>query len=326
MEIKHKKGIIFKEKEELFVDAFGIKNKKALITHAHTDHAKATKSNTYYMTKETAALIKAKEKGIETKETKIGEKFEIGEFYCTLHNSGHILGSTQLQIENSTNIVFTSDFKLEDSIILKGAEIIPTETLIIETTFGSPEYVFPKREQVYEQIMLWANKAIANNNFVILGGYSTGKAQELTKFCNEFLGETPIVHEKIYEQNKVYENQGINLGEYIKLDNNLKQGNILIYPPHLINDHMIFALKHQLQKKVEVAITTGWIYTTKYKTFPLSDHADFNSLLKYVKESEPKIVLTTHGFEEEFAHAIRKKLGINAKPLSKAEQKTLQEF
>ncbi len=326
MEIKHKNGIIFKEKEELFVDASGIKGKKALITHAHSDHAKTTKANTYYMTKETAELIKTQEKGIETKEIKTGQKFQIGEFYCTLHNSGHILGSTQLQIANSTNTVFTSDFKLEDSIILKGAEIIPSETLIIETTFGSPEYNFPKREKIYEEMMIWANKAITNNDFIILGGYSTGKAQELTKFCNEFLGEAPVVHQKIFEQNKVYENQGIKLGDYIKLDHNLDQANILICPPHLINDNLIFALKHQIRKKIEIAIATGWVYSTKYKVFPLSDHADFNSLLKYVKESEPKMVYTTHGFEEEFAHAIRKKLGINAKPLSKAEQKTLQEF
>lgn len=326
MEIKHKKGIVFKEKEELFVDAAGIKGKKAIITHAHSDHAKATKSNTYYITEETAALIKAEEKGIEIEKIPLGKKFSVGEFYCTLHNSGHILGATQLQIANSTNIVFTSDFKLEDSIILKGAEIIPSETLIIETTFGSPEYSFPKREQIYEEIMLWANKAIHENKFIILGGYSTGKAQELTKFCNEFLGETPLVHEKVFEQNKTYEKLGIKLGNYIKLEHNLNEANILIYPPHLINDHLIFALRHQMNKKIEVAIATGWIHTTKYKTFPLSDHADFNSLIRYVKESEPKLVLTTHGFEEEFAHAIIKKIGINSKPLSKLEQKNLNEF
>ena len=325
MEISHEKGIYFKAKDELFIDSHGIRNKEALITHAHSDHAKTSSTNTYYLTPETASLIQADEKTFKTKKIPFKKKFSLGEFECRFHSSGHILGSAQVEINNSTNCVLTSDFKLQKSILFDGAQILPSEILIIETTFGTPEYDFPKRDVVYEDMIKWMNYQLRDNKFIVLGGYSTGKAQELTKVVNEFLGETPLVYKKIFEQNQVYEKEGVKLGNYLELNNNLKDANILIVPPHLINDNLLEALQHQLGKKVEPAIATGW-GAYKYKCFPLSDHADYNALLRYVKDSDPKLVLTTHGFEQEFARSVRRKLGINARPLSKAGQKTITEY
>lgn len=326
MHITHKNGILFRDKEDLYVDASGLRGKNALITHAHSDHAKATKSNTYYLTRETALLMGAAEKNIKVKEMPFGAKFSLSGFDCCMRPSGHILGSAQIEVANGRQVVLTSDFKLQESILFKGAEILPSETLVIETTFGLPEFSFPKREDVYEDMIRWMHRAIGEGKFIVLGGYSTGKAQELTKIVNEFLGQVPIVHPKIFRQNKVYESEGVALGGYYELNHNLKDSNVLIYPPFLVNDDLLFALEHQLGKKVEAAIATGWNFRSKYKIFPLSDHADYNSLLRYVKESNPKLVLTTHGFEQEFANAVKRKLGINARPLSKGGQMGIGEF
>lgn len=311
---------------ELFVDASGIKEKEAVVTHAHSDHAKTSLTNTYYLTPQTASLLNCAQKNIAVSEIPFGKTFKVGEFSCKFHPSGHILGSAQLEVANGTEAVLTSDFKLQKSILFDGAEILPSEVLIIETTFGTPEYTFPEREEVYADIVKWSQAALAQKHFIVLGGYSTGKAQELTKIVNELLGQTPLVYKKVFEQNRAYESQGVKLGNYIELNHNLGDADILIMPPHLIDDNLILALSHQLKRKVSVAIATGWNTHSKYKTFPLSDHADFNSLMRYVKESSPKFVLTTHGFEEEFASAVQKKLGIAARPLSRGGQLALDEF
>ncbi|MFH1390757.1 MAG: MBL fold metallo-hydrolase RNA specificity domain-containing protein [Candidatus Diapherotrites archaeon] len=326
MQVLEKKGILFKDKTELFVDARGIRNKEALITHAHSDHAKTSLTNTYCMTPETASLIDAKNKKCGIKEIPFKKKFNIKEFECSFHPNGHILGSAQLKVSNEIDAVLTSDFKLQKSILFDGAEILPSEILVIESTFGIPEYSFPKREDVYEDMIKWMHSHLNKNNFIVLGGYSTGKAQELTKIVNEFLGETPLVHKKIFEQNKVYENEGVKLGNYLELNHNLNDANILIMPPHLINDDLLFALQHQIKRRVEPAIATGWKNHSKYKTFPVSDHSDFNGLIEYVKQSEPKLVLTTHGYEREFASYVQRRLKIPAKPLSESRQMILQEF
>lgn len=326
MRIIEDRGIVFKAEKELFVDAFGIKESAALITHAHSDHARPTPSNDYYLTPQTSSLIGARKKGLKLNEMPFGKKFEAEGFSCEFHPSGHILGSAQIEICNGSQAVLTSDFKLQDSILFKGAQILPSETLVIETTFGKPEYSFPKREDVYEKIAEWLRSALAQKKFVVLGGYSTGKAQELTKIVNEFVHERPLVYKKIFEQNKIYESHGVRLGDYLCLDHNLHEGSILIMPPHLIDDNLLLALQHQIGRKVEAAIATGWKGFSRHKTFPLSDHADFDSLMKYVEESSPKNVLTTHGFEQEFAKAVHRKLGIPAKPLCAEGQTGLNEF
>ncbi len=326
MQITHRNGIVFRANGELLVDAHGMRGKEALITHAHSDHARPSSSNTYFMTPQTRALLGADAGRQNMVGVPFGRKFSVGEFECTFHPSGHILGSAQLEVQNGVHAVLTSDFKLQKSILFEGAQILPSEILVIETTFGTPQYSFPERGQVYEDMIRWISRNISENRFTVLGGYSTGKAQELTKIVNEFLGETPLVYKKIFEQNRAYESQGIKLGNYTLLDHNLRDSNVLILPPHLIDDHLLSALSMQLGKKAEAAIATGWGGRSRYKSFPLSDHADFESLLRYVKESGPKLVLTTHGFEEEFARAVQRKLGICARPLSRKGQKTILEF
>ena len=326
MQISNKKGISFKDKTELFVDASGLRNTIGLITHAHSDHAKTSSTNTYYMTPETAALIDSDNKNCKIKKTPFEKKFSLNEFDCSFHNSGHILGSAQVAISNSKEVVLTSDFKLQKSILFDSAEILPSDILVIESTFGTPNFIFPKREIIYENMIKWINSALSKNSFVVLGGYATGKAQELTKIVTEFINETPLVHQKSFIQNNVYKKQGVKLGDYLELNHNLNEANILIIPPHLINDELLLALQHQLKRKVECAIATGWKRYSKYKTFPLSDHADFNSLIEYVKQSNPKLVLTTHGFEKEFASYVNRRLKIPAKSLSDSRQMILQEF
>ena len=328
MQVREKNGLVFSAgaSNELSVDASGLRGKNALITHAHSDHAKPSSSNTYFCTPETVSLIGSGSKSSVMKGIPFKKKFLVNGFECCFHSSGHILGSAQVEICNGSQAVLTSDLRLQKSVLFEGAEILPSETLVIETTFGSPEFVFPEREKVYEQIIRWAHFNLRENRFLVLGGYSTGKAQELTKIVNEFLGETPLVFKKIAEQNRVYEKHGVKLGPFFESDHNLRDSNVLIMPPHLIDDYLLLTLEHQLGKKVEAAIATGWKGFGHYKTFPLSDHADFNGLLHYVKESSPKLVLTTHGFKEQFARAVQRKLGIQARPLQVKGQKTLGEF
>ncbi len=316
---------------EFAVDPKGkAKAKTVCITHAHSDHARLSRkaSCEYWMTRETHSLIKCRGNGAKkVKELKYGKKIALNGFGVSLHNAGHILGSSQVKVEGKKNIVFTSDFKLSDSLVQKAAEVIPSDILVIETTFGLPEFSFPSRETMYKEIGKWVEKGVAQKRFLLLGGYAVGKAQELTKAVNEFTGEIPLVHETVFNANKVYESHGVKPGNYVKLDHNLKDFNVLIIPPHYVDYNLMQAVSLSIGKKVEAAFATGWRYGSGLaRVFHLSDHADFSQLLRYVKESNPKLVLTHHGFAEEFARAVKRKLGIEARPLGAKGQKTLNEF
>ncbi len=314
--------------QRLFVDAHGKRDETILITHAHSDHAKITKSNHYLMTPATAEMIKDDLRRPEQVQTRgFGKTFEANGFGVSFHEAGHIFGSAQVKIANGSTTVVTGDLKLQKSLVNEPAEILPADVLVLEATFGKPEYAFPPREKVYEDMMGWISHNLSRNHFIVLSGYATGKAQELTKFCNEFLDETPVVHEKIFARNQACEKHGLKLGDYLKLDHNLKDANILIVPPSLVDPHLFQIIEHFTGKKALSAMSTGQPGRRGFsKVFPLSDHADFGQLLSYVQQSAPKLVLTQYGFPRELAFHIRRKLGIPARPLDEKGQKTIGEY
>ena len=330
MDLFENKGFRFKN-ENFAIDPFNKKEKiNSIVTHAHLDHAGYSNDSKVFATKETLCLLDTVYKTpIESKQLTFGKKIKFENSQISLHDSGHIMGSSQVLIENGTSLAFTSDFKAENSIVQKGATQLKADILAIETTFGLPSFNFPPREKVYEEMANWVKQQLSFNNFVILSGYALGKAQELTKFCNDFLGIAPLVHEKIFENNKVYEKNNHKLGTYYKLNHNLNDSNILIMPPTLVNQHMLYALQFSMNKKISSAIATGWFYRKGHnKLFLLSDHADFDELLTYVENSEAKLVLTMHGYQKEFSRYVERRLKIPSRPINTVgkKQKVLVEF
>ncbi len=278
------------------------REEKAFISHGHADHVAINKTTEYICTPETAAIIKNRY-SLDAKfnATGFGKKIPLNGSTVSLHNSGHILGSAQVLVQGSKTVAVTSDFKMQDSLIQKGASPLQCDILVIESTFGMPCYQFPKRELVYEQIGSFV-KEKAKQGFVVLAGYSLGKAQELTKVVNEYAGISPLVHDSVFENNQVYEKFGVKLGPYIKLDHNLDESSVLIMPPSLVNHNLRQVLEYSLHKKIFSGMATGWSFRNGFnETFPLSDHADFSQLMDYVKQADPRLVITMHGSEREFA-------------------------
>jgi Cft2 family RNA processing exonuclease len=272
--------------------------------------------------KKTKVIENEKIKIIEKKtdEEKESEKIE-----AEFSPNGHIFGSVQsLFHDNGTSFGYTSDFRLNNSLLFKGAEPMRADVLVIETTFGLKEYSFPPSKEVISDMVGWVEKN-AKVGLVVLAGYSIGKAQELTKISNE-AGFVPTVHESIFYANKACSKNGLNLGNYTLLDNNLKDHNVVIVPPQLVDHHLVSVLEKFGKRKVVTALATGWKQRAFFnKVFPLSDHSDFNELVEYVKLANPKLVLTTHGEADSFARHLTR-IGFNAKPLEGSEQKTMTEF
>jgi len=300
---------------------------KAIVTHGHSDHVSPNKLTKYICSPETLDLVEARGKQTTNfSPLKFGKKLSLNEASISLHNSGHILGSAQVLVEGQKTIGVTSDFKLQDSLIQKGASPLKCDILVAECTFGLPSYQFPKREEVYQQIGSFV-KEKSKKGFVVLAGYALGKAQELTKVVNEYAGLAPLVHESIYKNNKVYEKHRVKLGNYLELDHNLSESPVLIMPPSLVNHNLLQVLEFSLHKKIFSGMATGWQFRNGLNTsFPLSDHADFQQLTEYVKQAEPKMVITMHGFEREFANYVQRRLGIAARPLGEKGQKRILEY
>lgn len=330
MRVFEEKGICV-EKSSFRIDPDSSKGAQNLvITHAHSDHVKFNRNTDVYATPETLSLIDANYREVrKAHPMQFGKKKKFDSFEFSLHNSGHILGSAQVLVEGDQTVLVTSDFKSQDSLVSKAAKPRDCDTLVIETTFGLPEYCFPAREEVYGEMEKWCRSELSEGNKIVLAGYSTGKSQELTAFSNKFLDIEPIVHEKIFKNNKIYEEHGTKLGKYLEMDHNLKESDVLILPPSLCKPHLLQALQFSTKREISSAMATGWNFRSHFdQVFNLSDHSSFNQLMDFVEQSNPKQVFTMHGFCSEFARSVKRQLKIPAKPFSNSKkgQSCLVEF
>jgi Cft2 family RNA processing exonuclease len=304
------------------------KSKTVFFTHAHSDHVKFSKKSEFFATQQTIELI---EKRFSNKNLPLFSnipffsKKKFDGFEIELFPNGHILGSSQVKIVgDNQEVLITSDFRVQDSLLFKGAKPINSDVLVLETTFGSPVYNFPSYDDVFSEMVSWISKE-AKAKLVILSGYSLGKAQELTRISNE-AGFIPLVHDSIFEMNKIYSQNNIDLGKYELLNHNIKDHSVLILPPQLVNKFLLPTLREIESRKIVSALATGWSFGNCFdKTFPLSNHADYDDLLYDVKQVNPKLVLTDHGFCEEFSRKLNR-LGYNSKPLKQHNQRFLNDY
>ena len=194
----------------------------------------------------------------------------------------------------------------------------------METTFGLSRYRFPPTEQVIGQVVAFCREAIENGHVPVLLGYSLGKAQEI--LCSlEGAGLIPMLHGSVYQMTRIYEQFGQSFCKYVRYNTNDVAGKVLICPPSANRSRML----EKIARK-RVAMISGWavdpnaVYRYQVDAaFPLSDHADYNDLVRYVDLVQPKRVFTLHGFAAEFARNLRER-GIEAWALSAENQMELK--
>ena len=302
-------------------------NDYSLVTHGHSDHISITNQK-IFTTKETSALINLCTKREMSYSFVNGNVLDLTDnIKLSAFDAGHILGSKMFYLESKDkSVLYTGDFKLQDSLLLNAAKPIEADILIIETTFGKKEFSFPRREKIYDDFSEMIRKDITNNKLVLIGAYSLGKSQELIRFVNDYLKETPLVTKKAFDFSKVYEDFNVSLGKYELLNHNISEYNILIVPMNLINKDLIKSLEHQQNRKVSSYLATGWKHYRSGKCIPISDHCDYNDLLEFVRAVKPKKVFTMHGFSEDFSKKINKELGIWSKPIQDLNQISIFDF
>jgi putative mRNA 3-end processing factor len=216
---------------------------------------------------------------------------------------------------------------MEEGLTVKGASVESCDYLLMESTYASPSTAFPPREKVREEMVKWVRKE-SELNTVILGGYSTGKAQELVAALNQ-AGIVPLVHPRIERVCTVYERFGVGL-ERVPLNSEegeaLKRGNFVgVMPFHMVNRELAYSVSRLCGKGVATALATGWASTFHYpvdRVFQLSDHADFGEMLDYLERARPGKVYCCYGEGEYLAKALRSR-GYDASPFSEGAQRTL---
>ena len=279
---------------------------RSFVSHAHSDHI--ARHHEILCTPATARFLRARIPGRRVvTELPFGQPHAL-EFgvTATLHAAGHILGSSQILFESAEHgsLLYTGDFKLNPGLAAEPCSVPRADTLIMETTFALPRYVFPPEEEVAAQIIAFCQQALAEGATPALLCYSLGKSQEVLRALLP-AGVPVMLHAETYRLTRIYEGFGVDFPAFREFNAREVAGHVVICPPH--NRGLLNRIPG-----VRTAVVTGWaldpgaIFRHRCQAaFPLSDHADYPSLLRFVEQEQPKRVLTLHGFAREFAADLR---------------------
>jgi DNA ligase-1 len=295
---------------------------RSFVSHAHFDHLAAHRE--ILCSPGTARLMRARLPADRIEHVlPFGQTEQLTpECAVTLHPAGHIFGSAQSLLNHAQHgtLLYTGDFKLRPGLSAEPCATPHADVLIMETTFGKPQYVFPPTADVLADILRFCSTALQDGETPVLFGYSLGKSQELLSSLAS--AKLPVMlHPATFRLTKVYEELGLTFPPYREFSAAEIAGHVVICPPQQPGSAFLKKIPRR-----RTAVITGWALDAsaiyRYQcdaAFPLSDHADFPDLLRFVELVRPKQVFTLHGFASEFARTLRDR-GVEAWAIGEANQ------
>lgn len=289
----------------------------AIITHAHSDHAKPGCKH-YLAHKDSASILRLRlGNDISLQTVDYGEKFSINGVQFSLHPAGHVIGSAQIRVEHKGEVwVASGDYKVQDDYFSAAFEPVRCHTFITESTFGLPIYKWRPQREVMNDIREWWKENQLQDKASVLMGYALGKMQRLVKNLQPF-DQKVFAHGAIFNVNEQLRAAGYDL-PYIPrvtsdIDKKEYRGALILGTSSSLNTPWL--------KRFEPYSTgycSGWMAVRGAKNrrsvdrgFVLSDHADWNELNWAVAETGAEHVYVTHGYTDTFARWLNEK-GIEA--------------
>jgi putative mRNA 3-end processing factor len=294
---------------------------RAVITHGHSDHARAG-HGAVLATQETLDIMRLRygdNFAGSTQAVRYGEEVALGGVAIKFHPAGHVLGSAQIAVTaNGTRIVASGDYKDAPDPTCAPFEVVPCDVFISEATFGLP--VFRHGNAADEVKKLLASAKLFPERAHLIGAYSLGKAQRVIALIREAGYDAPIyLHGAMETITQYYASRGIGLGELRAVRGTKKAelaGAIAIAPPSATSDIWTRRFPDPV-----TAFASGWMRVRARARqggieLPLviSDHADWDGLTATILATGAGEIWVTHGQEDALVHWCKSQ-GLAARPL-----------
>jgi putative mRNA 3-end processing factor len=280
---------------------------KAIITHAHSDHAKAGHKH-YLCHPASKPLLQWRlGAGLSIDTAEWNETVMINGVKISLHPAGHIIGSSQVRIEYKDEVwVFSGDYKTENDGISGEFEPVRCHTFISESTFGLPIYQWKSQAEIFASIQDWIKDNQASGKTSVLIAYSLGKAQRIMKAISGVTDKI-FVHGAVWNMHEALLNAGYDLPAVQRVTPDIPKEQyknaVIVAPPSA--DGTTWMKKFS---PYSVGVCSGWMQVrgnlrrrNADAGFALSDHADWKGLLQAVKATGAEKVFVTHGFQAAFS-------------------------
>ena len=292
---------------------------RAVITHAHSDHARP--GNGHYLAHHDSAPILRRRLGadITLQTLAYGQAIEHHGVKLSLLPAGHVLGSAQLRLEHDGQVwVASGDYKLENDGTCAPFEPVRCHTFITESTFGLPIYRWPSQPELFAEINSWWRRNAEAGRPSVLYAYALGKAQRLLHGVDAGIG--PIIsHGAVEPINEIYRAAGVALPPTLavsdpSLNKALLGRALVIAPPSAARSPWLRRFGEHSD-----AFASGWMQLRGARRrrgvdrgFVMSDHADWPGLQQAIRATGAERVLVTHGSVDVMVRWLREDLGLQA--------------
>lgn len=275
---------------------------RAVITHAHSDHAR-TGNQHYLATPQSEGVLRARLGDIRLQTMDYGDSTTINGVKVSLHPAGHVLGSAQVRIEYRGEVwVASGDYKLEADGTCLPFEPVRCDTFITESTFGLPIYRWPSTEELTADVNNWWRANAAAGKASVLFCYAFGKAQRILHGVDPTIGPI-VVHGAVANLNDVYRATGVQLPHAFRVselpaDKSVDVSQSLVLaPPSAQGTTWLKRFGNYTD-----AFASGWMLVRGARRrrgvdrgFVMSDHADWPGLQQAIRATQAERVFVTHG-------------------------------
>ena len=274
---------------------------RAVITHAHSDHARVGHGH-YLAHTDSAGILRARLGQIDLQTLPYGESISHNGVKISLHPAGHVLGSAQVRLEHGGRVwVASGDYKCEDDGTCVPFEPVRCDTFITESTFGLPIYRWPSPAQLSSEINQWWQANADNGRASVLFCYAFGKAQRILYGADSSIGAI-VVHGAIEPLNQVYRAAGVDLAPTLRVSDSrvtpeLLKRALVLAPPSAQGTPWMRRFGDYSD-----AFASGWMQIRGARRrrsvdrgFVMSDHADWPGLQQSIIATGAQRVFVTHG-------------------------------
>ncbi len=294
---------------------------RALITHAHADHARPGCGRYWAIGSAEGILRRRLGAGIDLCPVSYGQELRLGGAAVSFHSAGHVLGSAQIRLEAAgERWLVSGDFKRDADPSCVPFEPVPADVLISEATFGLPIYRWAEGATVAEQIRRWWKGAPERPS--ILFCYAFGKAQRVLAEL-QALGETEevLLHGAVQTLMEPYRQAGVAMVPTRPVSDLPRTaslaGRLVIAPPSAHRSTWMRRFRGP-----QTGFASGWMAVRGARRrrgyergFVLSDHADWDGLVRTARETGARQIYLTHGQSDVLARYLREVEGLAADPL-----------
>jgi len=273
---------------------------RAVITHAHSDHARAGHGH-YLAARHSEGVLRTRLGEIDLQTLAYGERIVHNGVALSLHPAGHVLGSAQVRLAHGGRVwVAGGDYKVAPDRTCAPFEPVKCDVFITESTFGLPIYRWCPDDELFADINGWWGRNVVAGRASVLACYSFGKAQRILSGVDPSIGPI-IVHGAVEPLNRAYRAAGVELPATrmvtdIKDRTDLKRALVICPPSAAASPWM------RRFGDASTAFASGWMQLRGVRRrggwdrgFVLSDHADWPGLMSAIGATGARRIIVTHG-------------------------------